>query len=109
MDTTTINTTRPAIHLFPVDSSKILAAGYDAATKTLGMQFKNNPDRTYHYKDVPDAVWDGFQKAESKGSYLHSTIIPCFGFERIEADGTVSKVGAAPQLEEQPTGVGEAA
>ena len=57
----------PTIALFPVESERILAAGYNAESKTLGVQFKSNPERTYHYHNVPDAIWDGFEKAESKG------------------------------------------
>ena len=83
--------TKPtSIALFPVESDRIAVAGYDAATQTLGIGFKGD-SRVYHYKGVPHEVYEGFTKAESKGRYLYANIYHKFPFDRLEADGTVSK------------------
>lgn len=90
--------TLPGIALFPVESSQLSAAGYDPVSKTLAIQFKGkgSEGRTYRYHDVPEAVWDGFNKAKSKGVYFYGTIKPAFGFTRIEADGEITKQQEKP-------------
>lgn len=92
----------PGIALFPVSSTRISMAGYDPESRILALQFKDNPNRTYRYQDVPAGIWDGFEKAESKGKYFYSAIFKQFGFTRIEADGEVSKIEPAPQIEQEP-------
>ena len=47
-------------------TSKLMQAhGYQASTQTLAVRF--GPGRIYHYKDVPQAVYDEFAAAESIG------------------------------------------
>jgi KTSC domain len=57
----------------PVPGSKqIKAIGYDPAAKTLAVQFLSGG--TYHYADVPPELAGEFEKAPSKGSFLHHQI-----------------------------------
>lgn len=52
----------------PVESSNLAAIGYDAATRTLAIEFRNGG--VYNYANVPPIVWEGMQKAESKGQFF---------------------------------------
>lgn len=87
------------IALFPVDSTRIAAAGYNPTTRELAISFKDarNPDRVYRYQNVSEANWQGFVDAESKGTYLHGQIMPFHGFVRVNAEGEVDKEAPAPQ------------
>lgn len=68
----------PAFNMYPVaKSSNILATGYDAASKTLAIQFKGG-GKTYHYADVPAATFDALEKAESVGKFVVSQIVGKF-------------------------------
>ncbi len=55
-------------------SSQIKAAGYDAASRTLAIEF--NSGGTWHYADVPPQTYEQFRAAKSAGSFLHSVIKP---------------------------------
>lgn len=55
-----------------VASSNILAIGFEDATLTLGVQFKNGTE--YHYFGVSRDVFEGFLGASSKGTYLDQFI-----------------------------------
>lgn len=74
--------TFPNIALCPCDSSQIHAHGYDPATGTLLLQFKRSVDgqrvggNVYQYTGVPPELYDGFQKAESKGTFFGEHIKP---------------------------------
>lgn len=70
------------IRLQPVESSALIAAGYDAAAKVLRARFKGG--RLYDYLDVPRQSWAAFQAAESKGSYINRRIKPNFRFRRVK-------------------------
>lgn len=62
-----------SIPLTPVDSSQINAIGYDAASKTLAIQFKGYSGKvgaTYHYANVTPAQFAEFNKADSKGRWF---------------------------------------
>lgn len=56
----------------PVASSNILAIGYQADSKTLGVKFKNGTE--YHYSSVSKEIFEGFLNADSKGAYLDQNI-----------------------------------
>lgn len=58
--------------MIPVQSSNIAAAGYNAATKTMDVQFKNGS--RYSYADVPQDVFDDFLSADSKGQFFNTNI-----------------------------------
>lgn len=59
--------------LLPVEgSTSIAAAGYDPATLTLAIQFKNGG--LYHYTGVPQEVVDQLRAAESAGKFYMQQI-----------------------------------
>lgn len=60
--TPTINPGRP----------RTLAAGYDPATMTLHVKFRDGD--TYGYRNVPPSVWWRFQRAQSPGRFINSTL-----------------------------------
>jgi hypothetical protein len=62
---------RPPIPLTPVDSTKIAAVGYDDATKTLAVTFKNGPGAFYHYPNVERSTYEAFVGAPSVGGYFN--------------------------------------
>lgn len=59
---------KPDIPLTACKSSAVTGYGYDAASKTLAVQFKGG--KTYHYPDVPASVHAGFAEAKSIGKYV---------------------------------------
>lgn len=79
MTTQTKQPTKPApiITLSPVKSGNIAATGYDAATKTLAVQFKGG-GKTYHYSDVPESIFGDMGKAESIGKYIGAQVVGKF-------------------------------
>lgn len=69
------------------ESSQVRGYGYDAASKTLAVEFNSNASRvTYHYKGVPPEVADEFAKAESKGRFARSRLVNVFEFDRMTKD-----------------------
>ncbi len=68
----------PMIPLTPVTSSRLNAMGYDAATQTLALQFKNKGGvgATYHYGNFTETEWAALKDAESQGSYVTRNVIP---------------------------------
>lgn len=59
--------------LIPVDSSMLLAVGYDSEVKELEAVFSSGA--VWRYRDVPRKVYRELLKAESKGSYMQSCVI----------------------------------
>lgn len=51
----------------PVHSTDIALVGYDPATQTLEVEFKNGA--VYRYTEVPPEEHAGLMAAESKGRY----------------------------------------
>ena len=70
------------IPLAPRKSTNIKATGYDAATKTLAVQFVNGV--VWHYADVPAALAEELHAAPSIGSFFGKKI-------RGEFESTVQK------------------
>ncbi len=64
-----------------VGSSNIASIGYDQKTKTLEVEFLNGS--IYQYFDVPQAVYEEFIRAESKGKYLAYQIKGNYRYTRI--------------------------
>lgn len=58
---------RFGILMVPCTSSNLEAHGYDGLKSVLALQFRGG--RIYHYRDVPQHVYDGLLQSESKGSY----------------------------------------
>lgn len=97
---TTNARTAPQIPTTPVEnSSQIKAVGYDEASETLAVEFVDTPGRTYHYHGFKRGTWDAFQDAPSKGSFFYNHIKGQYGYDRVEADGTISKSAAGPNRE----------
>lgn len=66
----------PSINLTPCKSSQVHAYGFDAATNTLAMQFKQGKDRlsaVYHYSITPE-LFTALNGAESKGKFFGAHI-----------------------------------
>lgn len=61
-----------AIPTTPVESSNIAAIGYDAASKTLQVDFKTG--KRYQYQNVPPELLTEFQQADSVGQYFAANI-----------------------------------
>ena len=61
------------IPLCDCKSSNLAGFGYDAASKTLAVKFKDS-GKTYHYADVPPDIFDEFGKAESKGKFFFAKV-----------------------------------
>ncbi len=62
-------------------SSNLKSAGYDPETKVLEVEFERG---TYQYTRVPQGVFDGLMKAESKGRYFRVNVQGFYDFERME-------------------------
>jgi hypothetical protein len=65
-------------------SSNIAGIGYDQASRTLAVQFKNGS--TYNYTDVGPDVVASFRAAESKGRFFKTEIQGSFEGARVEDD-----------------------
>jgi hypothetical protein len=65
--------------LIPVDSSLVLAIGYDKGTQVLEVVLKS--ELTYQYDNVPPEVYGAFMQAESKGKFFVENVrdvYPCY-------------------------------
>ena len=60
------------MEMLPLTSSNLAAAGYDPATETLEVEFKNGS--IYQYSQVPPDTANGLFSADSAGQYLHQRI-----------------------------------
>lgn len=56
----------------PVSSSSIADIGYDEATLTLEVGFRNGT--VYQYFDIPHAIYQEFMASSSKGTFLSAQI-----------------------------------
>lgn len=65
----------------PVSSSNITSIGYDQKTQTLEVEFLKGS--VYQYFDVPQAVYEEFISAESKGKYLAHQIKGNYRYARV--------------------------
>ena len=63
-----------------VDSSMLIAVGYDEKTSEMRVIFKNGD--TYRYLNVPKSVYAELMKAESKGAYMKTHVIDHFPARR---------------------------
>lgn len=65
----------PVIAMTTVESSNVLAHGYDEATGTLAIRFKSGE---YHYQNVPADVAQRLTESPSIGSFVAREIRPVF-------------------------------
>lgn len=70
----------PVIAMDAVESSQIHSIGYDAASETLAIRFKNRKtgaaEALYHYASFTAEHWEAFRSAESFGSHFGKHIKP---------------------------------
>lgn len=69
----------PVIAMDAVESSQIHSIGYDEASQTLAIRFKNKagaPTSLYHYSDVTRSNFEALRDAESIGSHFYKHIKP---------------------------------
>lgn len=74
-----------------VDSSVLTALTYDAAARTLDVEFRSGV--IYRYLAVPQATYDELMRASSKGRYFNQRIRDRFRTEQLQrelGDGSAS-------------------
>jgi hypothetical protein len=65
-----------------VESKMLSAAAYDHSKQILYLRFRNTGD-VYRYFELPDADYQSFLRAESKGRFFRSHIRDHFRYERM--------------------------
>ncbi len=68
------------MNMIPVNSSNLVAVGYDKSTQTLRVKFNSG---TYDYYNVPELIFNGLLSAPSKGQYHHEHIKNSYRFNKI--------------------------
>ncbi|HUS26806.1 MAG TPA: non-canonical purine NTP pyrophosphatase [Nevskiaceae bacterium] len=71
----------------PVESSDIVAIGYDPKSRVLEIEFKE--DRLYQYLDVEPDVYEKFMRAESYGQYFFASISRHYRYRRAREDKNI--------------------
>lgn len=71
------------IQTSPVKSGQVAEIGYDEATNTMAVKFRQG-NGVYHYHGVDPGTYNAFKSAESHGKYLHQHIKGKFAFTKIE-------------------------
>ena len=69
------------IILIPVISSNVANYGYDPKRAILVIGFLDGS--IYTYNDVPEAVWQRFQSASSKGKFVWREVRDVFEYQRV--------------------------
>jgi len=64
-----------------VFSSNIVSAGYDPASETLELEFKDGA--VYQYYNVSAHLYEQFLMAPSKGQFFHANIRNAVAFSRV--------------------------
>jgi hypothetical protein len=64
-----------------VDSASIASIGFHADQRILEIEFRSGA--LYRYFAVPPSIFEGLQKAESKGRYFSKSIRGRFEFRRL--------------------------
>lgn len=62
------------IPLTPVESSHVVAAGYDAQSEVLRIEFKGG--RTYDYHGVDEELHKAFEETNSVGGFVQNILRP---------------------------------
>lgn len=76
----------PTVTMYSVNSSNVAYAGYDKEKKRLYVEFLTGD--VYEYYDVEEEIWNGLQRADSKGSYLHFFIrISDYRYDKVSGYG----------------------
>lgn len=72
----------------PVESSDIVAIGYDDKARVLEIEFKE--DRIYQYYDVEPSIYERFMKADSYGQYFYAFVNGHYRYKRVLQAGETS-------------------
>ncbi len=67
-----------------IDSSHIVAIGYNVAERTLEIEFKDN--HVYQYFEVPANIYERFTHADSYGRYYYVYIDKQYRYRKVEED-----------------------
>lgn len=65
----------------PVASSNLLSVGYDPASETLEVEFRNQG--VYQYYNVPQVVHEQLMQAPSIGSFFNANIRYAYAYQRL--------------------------
>lgn len=65
-----------------IDSSTLQTVGYEVASGTLEVEFKNG--KLYQYYEVPELVYRQLLAADSAGRFLNTRIKPMYSFAQIQ-------------------------
>lgn len=66
----------------PVDSSNISEVGYDGASQTLEIMFKDG--KIYQYFDVPEHIYQGLiNPSDTPGKFFHSNVRGVYRYARL--------------------------
>ncbi|MEA3213539.1 MAG: hypothetical protein QOE70_6596 [Chthoniobacter sp.] len=71
---------RTPIERHLVESTSIASIGFDARFRILEIEFRSGA--IYRYDAVPPEIWEGLQRAASKGRYFSQHIRGQFAFQR---------------------------
>ena len=71
------------MHRQPVESASLASIGYDSSALTLEIEFKHGA--VYRYLNVPADVFEALLSADSKGTFLNTTIKNTYPFMRVSA------------------------
>lgn len=64
-----------------VDSSSVQSYGYDARTRTIQVFFHGGD--VYEYYNRTPITWQNFQKAASKGQFVHEVLTPAGNYKQV--------------------------
>jgi non-canonical purine NTP pyrophosphatase (RdgB/HAM1 family) len=73
----------------PVESSDVVAIGYDAKERVLELEFHEG--RLYRYLEVPQDIYEHFLKADSYGGYFNAYINGHYRYRRVNENGEEQK------------------
>jgi hypothetical protein len=65
----------------PIESRSITSIGYHAELRVLEIEFRRGA--IYRFFSVPPSVFEGLQKAESKGRYFSQSVRGKFEFQHV--------------------------
>lgn len=64
-----------------VTSTNVESLGYDSASETLEVEFKNGT--VYQYFDVPERVYEELRDASSVGGYLATQVKGVYRYSKV--------------------------
>lgn len=76
-ETTTKDSAEVGVTLYPLESTNVVAAGFDADNGILLVEFKGG--RLYRWDGIPEAVYKGIMEDSSPGKYYYQKIERVYG------------------------------